>query len=97
MRQDSSPDPEYVDRARSMLVAVASEDVRAIAETKIANLEQALKTARTIGMALGIVMERQKLSEFEAFQVLVHFSQRTHRKLNAIAEELVFTGRLPAR
>jgi AmiR/NasT family two-component response regulator len=74
---------------------VPSQDIRAIAETKIANLEFALRNARTIGMALGILVERLKVSGDEAFAVLVTTSQHTHRKLNDIAAELVYTGELP--
>jgi hypothetical protein len=40
------------------LLGVAHADLAAIAETKIANLERAVRTARTIGIALGILMER---------------------------------------
>jgi AmiR/NasT family two-component response regulator len=65
------------------------------ARTKIANLEVALRSSRMIGMAIGIVMERCKISEDEAFALLVHVSQHTHRKLRDLASELVFTGVIP--
>ncbi len=65
------------------------------AHSKIENLELALQSSRMIGMALGIVMERCRLSERDAFELLVHVSQRTHRKLRDIAEELVFSGVIP--
>jgi AmiR/NasT family two-component response regulator len=82
-------------QGRSLLDGVPSEDIRAIAETKIANLELALRSARTIGMAVGILVERLKVSSDEAFAVLVETSQHTHRKLKDIEEELVYTGELP--
>jgi hypothetical protein len=82
---------------RGLPAGVAAADIGAIAETKIANLERALTTARTIGMALGILMERLKLSSDESFAVLVEVSQQTHRKLRDVAAELAFTGELPHR
>jgi anti-anti-sigma factor len=80
---------------RGVLAGVAPAGSEAIAEAKIANLEIALVTSRTIGMALGILMERLKLSSEESFAVLVEASQQTHRKLHDVAAELAFTGELP--
>ena len=65
------------------------------AHRKIENLQTALQSARRIGAAIGILMERMKITMDEAFNVLVFISQHEHRKLREIAEELVFTGVLP--
>lgn len=65
------------------------------AQAKTRNLEVALATSRTIGMALGIIIERCRLSPEEAFTVLRQISQRDHRKLRDVASELVFTGVIP--
>lgn len=67
----------------------------AAAQAKIANLEIALQSSRVIGMAVGIVMERCKLTPDEAFDLLVSVSQHEHRKLREIADDLVLTGAIP--
>jgi AmiR/NasT family two-component response regulator len=61
---------------------------------KVENLEIALRTARQIGMALGIVMCRYGLTEDDAFAALRALSQKSHRKLREIAEQVVLTGDL---
>jgi signal transduction histidine kinase/DNA-binding response OmpR family regulator len=65
------------------------------AQTTVGQLRQALRTNRTTGTAVGIVMTRYDLDPEQAFQVLVRTSQQTNRKLHEIAEELVRTGVLP--
>lgn len=62
-----------------------------------AHLEEALRSARLIGTAMGIVMADQKLTEADAFTILKKASQRTNRKLRVLAEELVRTGDLSGR
>lgn len=62
-----------------------------------ANLRQALKSREIIGQAMGILMERHRLTASQAFDVMVHASQRTNVKLRSIAEELVHTGSLPVQ
>lgn len=66
------------------------------AREKIQNLEIALTTSRRIGIALGILMASRRLSETEAFDMLRRVSQSSHRKLRDIADDLVYTGELPA-
>jgi AmiR/NasT family two-component response regulator len=46
-------------------------------------------------MAIGIVMARYGLPEPEAFDVLRRTSQRVHRKLRDLAEEIVYAGEVP--
>lgn len=65
------------------------------ARDKIANLEIALQSSRRIGQALGIMMDRLAVTEDEAFTRLRMASQRSHRKLRDIAEEIVYTGQIP--
>ena len=48
-----------------------------------------------IEQAKGILMERHKIKEDEAFTVLTHASQKTNTKLRDVAAELVRTGDLP--
>jgi len=58
-------------------------------------LEAAVRSNRTVGVALGILMERHYLTADGAFQVLRRISSHSNRKLALIAEELVTTGHLP--
>jgi hypothetical protein len=83
-----------IDRTDGLLADDSScgTDELAAARVKIENLELALATSRTIGMAVGIVMERLRVPPNEAFDVLRALSQRQHRKLRDIAAELTFCG-----
>lgn len=67
----------------------------AAANAKIDNLNVALRTARTIGAAVGIIIERTKLSYDDAFAMLINVSQHDHRKISDLAEELLLTGVIP--
>jgi len=53
-----------------------------------AHLEEALRSARLIGTAMGIVMADQKLTQADAFTILKKASQRANRKQRVLAEEL---------
>ena len=64
------------------------------AHRKIEHLETALTTARTISMAVGVLMATFKLPSESAFDMLVVASQNTRRKLRDIAAEVVETGTL---
>lgn len=66
----------------------------AVAHEKIKHLEIALQTSREIGMAIGVLMGRQRIPADRAFDQLREHSQRTHRKLRDIAADLVLTGSL---
>ena len=57
-----------------------------------AHLEEALRSARLIGAAMGIVMADRKVTETQAFAILKSASQRANRKLRVLAEDLVRTG-----
>ena len=87
MQPHPSAAPELPEQPAAMRLAML--------ETKVANLEVALRTSRLIGMAIGVVMERCKLGETEAFELLVQVSQQQHRKVREVAQELVFTGAIP--
>ena len=58
------------------------------------NLRAALVNRDIIGQAKGILMERLKVDQVEAFGLLSQASKRSNRKLIAIAEELTLTGDL---
>ncbi|MGY1752973.1 ANTAR domain-containing protein [Blastococcus sp. SYSU D01042] len=70
-------------------------DELGMAHQQVAQLETGLLSNRRIGIAIGVVMERYKLSADEAFGVLQRLSQERNEKLRAIAERIVDTGELP--
>jgi GAF domain-containing protein len=59
------------------------------------NLRKAMDSRELIGQAMGILMERHRITASQSFDLMVHVSQRSNVKLRAIAEELVQTGTLP--
>lgn len=60
--------------------------------TEASNLYRALRSRDVIGQAKGILMERHRVSEDGAFDMLVDASSRTGHKLVNIAERLARTG-----
>jgi GAF domain-containing protein len=61
------------------------------------NLEAALRTSREIGVAIGILVERYKISTQQSFEMLRVASQERHRKLRDIAADIVLTGEFDRR
>ena len=75
----------------------ALADLRArvlTAETKAAHLEVALATNRRIGIAVGILMCRLRVTEDEALDILCTHSQNHNVKVRDLAEEVIYTGSL---
>jgi hypothetical protein len=71
------------------------EQLRARAETAdelAGNLQVALTSSREIGMAMGIVMERHKLSSDQAFALLSRISQQRQQRVRAVAAQIAETG-----
>ena len=66
------------------------------ARREIENLRRALVTRTVIGEAIGILMERHRLTAAEAFEELRTASQRANVKLAQIAEDLTETGEWPS-
>jgi PAS domain-containing protein len=60
------------------------------------NLQTAVQTRQLIGQAVGILIERYKLTPEAAFDILVRASQHRHVKLREVAYDLVTTGQDPA-
>ncbi|WP_114560708.1 GAF and ANTAR domain-containing protein [Desertihabitans aurantiacus] len=52
-------------------------------------LQEALRSRRLIGQAIGIVMERYQLDQQRAFDYLIRVSQQSNVKLRTLAAELV--------
>jgi hypothetical protein len=75
------------DHDRDMIVDLQAQGV--VSEQRSRDLETALRSSRTIGKAVGILMESRKLSEDAAFAVHNQASQDSNRKLREIAAEIV--------
>jgi GAF domain-containing protein len=80
-------------------VAIAVGNAEAAARTRedLTQLRTMMTSRAFIEQAKGILMERHKVKEDEAFTILTHASQRTNTKLRDVAAELVQTGALPSR
>jgi len=59
------------------------------------NLLQALRTRELIGQAQGILMERERITADQAFDVLRRASQHLNTKLREVAQTLIETGQTP--
>jgi ANTAR domain len=64
----------------------------ALARERAAQPERALTTSRDIGVAMGVLMNRHKISRSQAFDLLRVASQNTNRKLADIAFDVADTG-----
>jgi len=90
-----------VDRANGLLLAQVATVALGSARThdasfqRTANLEAALVTRELIGKAEGILMERERITSEQAFDVLRRASQRLNVKLRDVAQNLVDTGESP--
>ena len=59
------------------------------------NLQTALVSREIIGQAQGILMERERITADQAFDLLRRSSQHLNLKLRDVAQELVDTGAVP--
>lgn len=75
------------DDDRDMITELHVEGV--LSQQHVEQLEQALRSSRTIGMAVGMVMANRHVNEEAAFDILRSVSQNSNRKLRDIADELV--------
>jgi hypothetical protein len=85
---DALPTPDTLESVSAELVAARRE---------IAELKTAVVSNRNIGAATGILMARHSLTQQQAWDAMREESQRSHRKLRDVAEEVLFTGRLAGR
>lgn len=88
-------DAGAVQRAKELadLAAVAVD--ASITHERAGNLEQALGNSRTIGLAIGVLVERHRLTPEQAFQQLSDVSQKANRKLADLARDLAESGEFP--
>jgi hypothetical protein len=86
-------------RAKGAADQIVIDELRAdgvVSHSEIEGLEGALRSAREIGAAVGIVMERYGLDNAAAFAYLRRLSQAGNRKLRDIAVEMVAETPTPA-
>ncbi len=76
-------------------IALNSAEERESEEKRSDNLQEALRTREVIGQAQGILMERERITADQAFDVLRRASQGMNVKLRVVAEKLVETGEPP--
>lgn len=90
-----------LDRARGLLLATLAAEalsaarIHADEERHAADLHAALATREMIGQAQGILMERERITGDQAFDILRRASQHLNRKLREVAQTLVDTGEQP--
>lgn len=77
--------------AAGVALALTAIDERRRAD----NLQTGLATSRQIGAAIGILMYRHRTTYEQGFAALRTASQRLHRKVRDIADEVLRTGELP--
>jgi transcriptional regulator with GAF, ATPase, and Fis domain len=90
-----------IDRARGLLLAalatlaVSSARTHQDDQQREANLHAALVTREIIGQAQGILIERERITGNQAFDILRRASQHLNLKLRQVAQTLVDTGENP--
>lgn len=67
--------------------AIKNEEL-ALLEREVDGLKAALFSRTVIGIALGIIIEREHVTEPEAFQILKRMSQHTNVKLRDVAAQI---------
>jgi hypothetical protein len=89
------------DRAKGLIfatlagIALDAAGDRADDEDRVANLHEALITRELIGQAQGILIERERITGDQAFDVLRRASQHLNIKVREVAKTLIETGETP--
>lgn len=76
-------------------LALAQAKAQQAEELNVENLQRALASREVIGQAQGILMQREKITADQAFQLLRRSSQHLNRKLRTVAQDVVDTGTIP--
>lgn len=76
-------------------IALDAANERADDDQRLTNLHDALGTRELIGQAQGILMERERITGDQAFDVLRRASQHLNIKVREVARTLVETGETP--
>jgi len=89
-----STDEQIVADLLAQAFALAVDRVLAVDELadRQANLERAIESHRAIGQAVGILVERHRVTPGQAFQQLRHASQARNIRLREIAQRVIETG-----
>lgn len=87
-RADAADARALIDR--DMIAELQRDGI--LGQEHAAQLEEALRSSRTIGAAIGMIMGSRNISEAEAFGVLKAASQGSNRKLRDIASDLLATA-----
>jgi GAF domain-containing protein len=74
-------------------VAVANAQTFDRVRVLAGHLQEALKSSRMIGLAMGILVERENCTEEEAFDMLRLISQNANIKLRDVAQQLLDRAR----
>lgn len=89
----------FDDNSEAIGLLVATHGALAVAQRaareKADNLMIALRTSREIGVAMGILMQKHKITRDQSFDLLRLASQAMHRKLAEVAAQVAETGELP--
>lgn len=86
----------FTEHARQVGLMFASHASVALASAlKHEQLQQAITTRGVIGQAMGMLMERDKLTAEQAYQELRRASNNTNIKLRDLAERVAQTGQMP--
>jgi GAF domain-containing protein len=88
----------FTDHSLSTLDMLATHAAIALAkadaEDQSKNLQIALTSNRTVGVAVGVIMVTYKVTQDQGFDLLRLASQHSHRKLHDIARDVADTGTL---
>lgn len=90
-----------IDRAKGLLLAGLAGQALSTAQAhdeetqRLDNLEGALLSRAIIGQAQGILIERERITGNQAFDILRRASQHLNIKLRDVAQNLVDTGESP--
>jgi AmiR/NasT family two-component response regulator len=79
----------------SDLTPPAREQTVEILTEKVRNLEFALTSNRRIGMAIGVLMTSELITEESALELMREASHELKLKLRDVAERVLLTGTLP--
>jgi GAF domain-containing protein len=89
----------FDERARAVGAVLAAHAAVALSNARdrerAEHLETALKTSREIGIAIGIVMARDRSTREQAFDQLRQASQHLNKKLRDVAGDVAQTGQPP--
>jgi GAF domain-containing protein len=89
------------DRAQGLIFAAHASMALSVAQNqesergRTSHLQTALVSREIIGQAQGILMERERITAEQAFDLLRRSSQHLNLKLRDVAQELVDTGAVP--